>query len=106
MPKKGSLNSIEVKTPCLQSWNEMRGSDQIRFCDHCAKDVHNLSEMTRKQARKIVARSNGGLGARSIRRPDGRIQTIKNTLHEITRRTVIAAGILGTSLSVSTIAYA
>jgi hypothetical protein len=106
MSKKGFLDSIEVKTPCLQSWNEMRGSDQIRFCDHCAKDVHNLSEMTRKQARKIVAQSNGGICVRYIRRPDGRIRTIKNTLHQITRQTGIAAGILGTSLSVSTLAYA
>jgi hypothetical protein len=106
MPKKGFLDSIEVKTPCLQSWNEMRGSDQIRFCDHCAKDVYNLSRMTRKQARKIVAESNGGICVRYIRRPDGRIQTIKNTFHQITRQTGIAAGILGTSLSVSTLAYA
>ncbi len=106
MSKKSFLDSINVKTPCLQSWNEMRGSDQIRFCDHCAKDVHNLSEMTRKQARKIVAQSNGGICVRYIRRPDGRIQMIKNTLHQITRQTGIAAGILGTSLSVSTFAYA
>jgi hypothetical protein len=106
MSKKSFLDSVEVKTPCLQSWKEMRGSDQIRFCDHCAKDVHNLSQMTRKQARKIVAQSNGGICVRYIRRPDGRIQTIKNTFHQITRQTGIAAGILGTSLGVSTFAYA
>lgn len=106
MSKKSFLDSIEVKTPCRQSWNEMRGSDQIRFCDHCAKEVHNLSQMTRKQARRIVAQSNGGICVQYIRRPDGRIQTIKNTFHQITRQTGIAAGILGTSLSVSTLAYA
>ncbi len=55
MSKKGFLDSIRVETPCLQSWSEMRGSDQIRFCDHCAEDIHNLSQMTGKQARKIVA---------------------------------------------------
>lgn len=106
MSKKSFLDSIEVKTPCLQSWNEMRGNDQIRFCDHCAKDVNNLSQMTRKEARKIVAQSNGNICVRYIRRPDGRIQTIKNTFHQITRQTGIAAGILGTSLGISTIAYA
>jgi uncharacterized protein YgiM (DUF1202 family) len=106
MSKKGFLDSIQVKTPCLQSWKEMHGNDEIRFCDHCAKDVHNLSAMTRKKARKIVAQSNGGICVRYIRRPDGRIQTIKNTFHQITRQTGIAAGILGTSLSVSTLAYA
>ena len=106
MSKKGFLDSIEVETPCLQRWEEMRGSEQIRFCDHCAKDVHNLSQMTRKKARKIIADSNGSICVRYVRRPDGRIQTIKNTLHQITRQTGIAAGILGTSLSVSTVAYA
>lgn len=106
MSKKNFLDSIEVKTPCEQNWHEMRGTDQIRFCDHCAKDVHNLSRMTRKQARKIVAASNGNICVRYVRRPDGRIQTIKNAFHQITRQTGIAAGILGTSFGVATLAYA
>lgn len=106
MSKITFLDSIDVQSPCSESWNEMRGNEQIRFCSHCAKNVHNLSKMTRKEARKIVAASNGGICVRYVRRPDGRIQTVKNTLHQITRRTGIAAGVLGTSLSVSTLAYA
>ena len=106
MSKFNLLDAIEVKTPCEQDWKTMRGSSEIRFCDHCAKDVHNLSEMTRKQARKLVAQSNGGICVRYIRRPDGRIQTIKNTLHQITRQTGIAAGVLGTSMTLSSLAYA
>lgn len=106
MSKTTFLDAIEVKSPCSESWNEMQGDEQIRFCSHCAKDVHNLSEMTRKRARKIVAASNGNICVRYIRRPDGRIQTIKNTLHQITRQTGVAAGVLGTSLTVSTLAYA
>jgi hypothetical protein len=58
------LNVVESKMPCEPDWKTMRGSDEIRFCDHRAKDVHNLSEMTRKPARQIVARSNGGIGVR------------------------------------------
>ncbi len=106
MSKITFLDSIDVESPCSESWNEMRGSEQIRFCSHCAKDVHNLSEMTRKQARKMVASSNGGICVRYIRRPDGRIQTIKNTLHQITKRTAVAAGVLGASLAASTLVYA
>jgi hypothetical protein len=106
MSKITFLDSIDVKSPCSESWDEMQGSEQIRFCSHCAEDVHNLSEMTRKQARKIVAQADGKICVRYIRRPDGRIQTIKNTLHQITRRTGIAAGVLGTSLAASTLAYA
>ena len=106
MSKFNLLDAVEVKTPCEQAWKTMRGNSEIRFCDHCAKDVHNLSEMTRKKARKLVAQSNGGICVRYIRRPDGKIQTIKNTLHQITRQTGIAAGVLGTSLAVSSLAYA
>lgn len=106
MSKINLLDSITVKTPCEQDWKTMRGSDEVRFCDHCAKDVHHLSEMTRKQARRLVAQSNGGICVRYIRRPDGRIQTLKNTLHQITRQTGIAAGVLGTSLTLSSLAYA
>ena len=106
MSKFNLLDSVEVKTPCEQDWKTMRGTDEIRFCDHCAKDVHNLSAMTRKRARKIVAQSNGGICVRYVRLPNGRVQTIKNTLHQITRRTGIAAGVLGTSLTLSTLAYA
>jgi ankyrin repeat protein len=62
--------------------------------------------MTRREAKKVVAKSGGGICVQYIRRPDGRIQTIKNTLHQITRQTGIAAGILGTSLSLTTMAYA
>jgi len=62
--------------------------------------------MTRKRARKIIAQSNSKICVRYTRRPDGKIQLIRNTLHQITRQTGIAAGVLGTSLSISTIAYA
>lgn len=106
MSKINLLDSVEVETLCEQDWKTMRGTDEIRFCDHCAKDVHNLSAMTRKRARKLVAQSNGNLCVRYARRADGKIQTIKNTLHQITRQTGIAAGVLGTSLTLSTLAYA
>ncbi len=106
MSKNDFLDAIEVKTPCEQDWKTMRGSNQFRFCDHCAKDVHNISAMTRKRARKLVAQSNGNLCVRYTRLPNGKIQTIKNTLHQITRQTGIAAGVLGTSLTLSTLAYA
>lgn len=105
MPKKNYLDSIEIKTPCLASWEEMRGNNQIRFCEHCAKDVHNLSKFRRKDARKLVAKSNGSICIQYVRRPDGKIETLKKQLHQVSRRAGIAAGVLGTSLTVSTLAY-
>jgi hypothetical protein len=106
MPKKNTLDRIEIKTPCLASWDEMRGDDRIRFCDHCAKDVHNLSRFRRKDARRLVAKANGSICVQYVRRPDGTIETLKKQFHQITRQTGIAAGVLGTSLSFSALAYA
>lgn len=95
-----------VKTPCDAAWEEMTGSDEVRFCRHCAKNVHNISAMTRKEAKKLVAASNGKICIRYARKPDGKIQTQPTRFHQITRQTGIAAGILVTSLSVSSVVYA
>lgn len=85
----------------------MEGNDEIRFCSHCAKSVHNLSAMTRNEARKLVAQSNGNLCVRYIKRPDGKIQTTDRSLYQTGKRAAqIAAGVFGATLSLSAFAYA
>ncbi|MBC7798180.1 MAG: carboxypeptidase regulatory-like domain-containing protein, partial [Pyrinomonadaceae bacterium] len=101
-----TFDRTTVKTPCDAAWEEMTGSDEVRFCRHCAKNVHNISAMTRKEAKKLVAASNGKTCIRYARKPDGKIQTQPTRFHQITRQTGIAAGILVTSLSVSSVVYA
>jgi hypothetical protein len=103
--RKDLLYAIDVKSPCGQDWGSMHGNDEIRFCDHCVKDVHNLSAMRHKDVRKLIARSDGGICVRYIRRPDGRVETLKRRLHQITRRSGVAAGVISASLSVSTLSY-
>lgn len=44
----------------------MRGNDKVRFCDHCAKHVHDLSEMTPEAALELVERSEGRLCVRYV----------------------------------------
>jgi hypothetical protein len=51
--KKKFIDSVRVKDPCTEAWDKMMGNDRVRFCSHCAKDVNNLSEMPRKEARKL-----------------------------------------------------
>jgi hypothetical protein len=106
MKNRSLVDSIEVKSPCSQGWDSMQGNDEVRFCDHCVKHVHNLSAITRKDVRKLIARSNGNICVHYVRRPDGRIETLKRTLHQLTRQTGIAAGVLGTSLAASTLTFA
>lgn len=103
MKKRSILNSIEVKTPCSQNWESMYGNDVVRFCEHCVKNVHNLSAMTRKDAEKLVARSKGGICIQYVRHPDGKIQTMSDKLYQISgRASRLAAGIFGASLSLAT----
>ncbi len=84
----------------------MQGTDKIRLCSHCAKHVNNLSEMTRKQAARLVRASNGNICIRYIADPVTKRPMFAEQLFQITRRRPgIAAGVLSTSIALSTAAY-
>ena len=51
----------------------MTGDDQVRTCASCAKQVFNLSEMTRAEAEAVIAEKHGNLCARYYQRQDGTI---------------------------------
>ncbi len=95
MAPKNFLNNVTIPSPCNTDWNSMIGNDQVRFCGHCSLDVHNLSQMTRKQAERLVARSNGRLCVRYHHDAAGRPATLPTgrKLHHIGRRVSrLAAG--------------
>lgn len=58
-----------VASPCRESWEEMSGDEEVRFCSHCRLSVHNLTRLTRTQAASLVARSQGRLCVRYEQRP-------------------------------------
>ena len=97
------LDRIHVTKPCEAYWDSMIGNDQVRFCEHCSLTVHDLSQMTRKRARRLVAKSKGRLCIRYQRRPDGSLITrAAPQLIRIGRRASrIAAGAFSASLSLS-----
>jgi hypothetical protein len=53
-------NTLKIAEPCSERWAEMDGDDKRRFCDRCTKHVHNLSAMTRQEARALLKASKGG----------------------------------------------
>lgn len=107
MSKKSFIDSVEVKSPCTEDWEKMHGSDRVRFCDHCAKDVKNLSAVTRKEAMRMVRASGGSLCIRYIKNPVTNRPVFADQLFQITRRAPsLAAGIMTASLSLSTLTYA
>ena len=106
MSKNEFLKKIEVKNHCSEEWNGMSGNNEIRFCGHCSLHVNNLSAMTRKQALKLVRDSGGKLCVRYVPNPIDKTPVFAGRLYQISRRAGIAAGILGASISLSTLTYA
>jgi hypothetical protein len=69
------LNQLRVAAPCPADWDQMIGSERMRFCGQCSLNVYNLSRMTRSEAESLIARNEGGLCVRFYRRRDGSIIT-------------------------------
>lgn len=106
MKKNNFLDSIRVASPCTQDWNEMSGNDKVRFCEHCALEVNNLSAMKRKEAMRLVRESEGRICVRYVKNPETNAPVFAEKLYQITRRAAVAAGVLGASLTLSTLVYA
>lgn len=67
------LDHVQVAAPCRADWNQMIGSEQVRFCGQCSLNVFNLSGMSRFEAEALIARTEGRLCVRFYRRFDGSI---------------------------------
>jgi hypothetical protein len=61
---------ITVAPPCSEAWEQLRGNDQIRFCQRCEKHVHNLSAMTEDQVEALF-RTGPDLCIRAVVNDDG-----------------------------------
>ena len=103
MASKNFLNNLTIPSPCNADWNSMKGNDQIRFCAHCNLDVHNLSQMTHRQAQRLVNKSQGRLCVQFIPGPNGpRTLPLVHKIHRLGRRASrLAAGAFTATLSVT-----
>jgi ankyrin repeat protein len=106
MPKRSFDEAVRVKSPCSESWDEMKGNDRVRFCSHCAKDVNDISRMTRREAMRLVRKSKGGLCVRYEVHPVSRKPVFISRLGGAARRTGIAAGVIAASIAMAETAYA
>ena len=89
------LDNMRVASPCTQRWADMTGDDRVRHCASCAKDVYNLSGMTRDEAETLVRERNGQLCVRYFQRADGTILLGDCTIgkRRKRRRIVVAASL-------------
>src|SRR5438046_1210699 len=108
MFSKEVLDQIGINSPCNEEWDAMVGNDRVRFCQHCALSVHNLSNVSRKEVLRLITRSSGRLCIRYVALPDGSIRTrTPSRLYRIIRpASRLAAGAFGVTLTVSTAATA
>lgn len=108
LPARSALDRVRVQTPCDATWEQMTGNDTVRFCEHCSKDVHDLSALTRRDAELLVLKSNGRLCVRYRRASDSnriitKEQPALQTLHKITRRAApFAAGAFSAAVLIAT----
>jgi ankyrin repeat protein len=108
MSKKGfGKNLFKVTSPCSQDWNEMKGNDKVRFCEHCALEVNNISAMTRKAAMKMVRESEGRICVRYVKNPANDKPVFADKLYQIARCAPrLAVGAMTAALGFSSMAYA
>jgi hypothetical protein len=51
---------LPIQDPCHENWDAMnREGDARRFCEVCTKQVHDLSAMTERKARKVLEDASG-----------------------------------------------
>jgi hypothetical protein len=77
MLDRRSLDVIQVGKACDADWARMPGDRTRRFCAHCGKFVHNLSEVSADEAERLVCESAGKLCIRLTREAStGRVITL------------------------------
>ncbi len=69
------LDNLRIASPCPVGWEQMTGDERVRLCRLCDLHVYNISEMTSAEARALIAKSEGRICARLLRRADGTVIT-------------------------------
>lgn len=67
------LDSISIAAPCSVGWDNMSGTEKIRFCNQCSKNVYDISAMSESEALKLLAAQETAPCLRLFRRTDGTI---------------------------------
>lgn len=68
-----ALDNISIATQCRADWNDMNGTEQIRFCGQCSKHVYNISAMSEAEVEELILRSESVPCMKLFRRKDGTI---------------------------------
>jgi hypothetical protein len=76
MPKQdSSLDNLRIASPCTAAWDDMVGTDWMRYCQQCRLHVYNLSALSRNEAEEFVRQRGERTCVRFYRRADGTMLT-------------------------------
>ena len=106
MPKFRNEKEFKISGPCGQSWDEMKGNDKVRVCEHCEKAVNNVSAMTRKEALRLVRKSGGNICLRYYQDPKTQRPIFIERMQRLAAQSGVSAGVLTASVAFSGAAYA
>jgi hypothetical protein len=77
------ITAPPIKKPCLERWDDMRGNNRTRLCEHCQLHVQNLSAMSHREIARVLSPSHAErVCVTYVRRPDGRLVTRATLLRE------------------------
>jgi hypothetical protein len=69
------LDNLIIAAPCQVPWTSMQGTDRVRDCSQCSRQVYNISDMSRREAEAFLAQHGTSHCTTFYRRADGTIMT-------------------------------
>jgi Carboxypeptidase regulatory-like domain len=75
MKSSSQLDRLRIASPCPTTWEQMKGDQRVRFCELCSLHVYNIAELTAREAKSLIANTEGRICARIYRRSDGTVIT-------------------------------
>jgi hypothetical protein len=61
------MKVLKLVNPCQRSWEELQGSDSVRYCEACATSVHDLDVLSPEELAALSQSRPGGFCGRSSR---------------------------------------
>lgn len=69
------VEQLKIAAPCNARWDDMAGTEQVRFCLNCQKNVYSFTSMSADEARALIMQKEGRVCGRFYQRTDGRLMT-------------------------------
>ena len=102
--RREPLSELKVVVQCHETWASMNGTERVRHCSQCGRNVFNISNMTHSDAVDLVRRMEGRACVRYYQRQDGTILTRDCSVRDrvslfVRLRLATICGVLGITMT-------